>query len=79
MGETKMKREEDVDVENLRDFYKGAYAALTAVLVAVQELECDGAHSLELSIVDMRDEILNMLLDAEAKAWKRLLGGGVRD
>ncbi len=72
-------REKYADVENLRDFYKGAYAALTAVLARVQELECDEEHYLEMQIVELRDQVLNSLIDSEAHTWGHLLGGGARD
>ena len=66
------KKEEDVG--NLRDFYKGAYAALTAVLAELQQIDdCGEAYYLELEIVDMRDQVLNSLLDSEARVWESLL------
>ena len=63
------------DVENLRDFYKGAYAALAAVLAVLENSEGIDAYHLELQIVDMQDRILNRLLDCEGAAWASLLRG----
>ena len=66
----------DSDVVNAREFYKGAYTALSRILELLGEYEDNGMlHDLELRIVSFQDGVLNAYLKVASSDWLRLLGG----